>query len=85
MTLEQLLDYIWVPIVLGATALWTRVHGQGTRISLLEQAHTNHEKQRDEDKELRDTQRKEILGKIDAHHNVLMHRLETLEERLLSK
>lgn len=85
MTLEQLLDYIWIPVVLGATALWTRVHSQGTSISLLEQAHKNHEKQRDEDRDLRDAQRKEILGRIDTHHNVMMHRLETLEERLMGK
>ena len=82
MTLEQLLDYIWAPIGLVIAAIWTRITGHGTRLALLEQQGKHQEQQRDEERKLRDNQRDEIFTRIDAHHNVVMAKLDQMEIRL---
>lgn len=64
-----LLDYIWAPIVLWLVATWRKLSGHETRTRLLEQAELHHEQQRQEDKNLRDEQRKEMIDTIQAHHN----------------
>lgn len=47
----QILEWIWVPVVLAMIRLWHRLSGHETRTSLLEQANGHYEAQRREDRE----------------------------------
>ena len=85
MDLDQVIEYIWVPIVIGASALWSRVNGHGTRIALLEQAKDSQRDQREEDRRLSDAQRLEVLDRIDLYQNAIMKRLDSIESRMNSK
>lgn len=76
MSVEQLLDYIWVPILGLAVTLWAKIHSHGTRIALLEQAQTHHDLQRREDRVLRDAQREEILARMQANHKEILAKLD---------
>ena len=84
MTIEQLLEWIWAPIVLALASLWTRVTGLNTRLALLEQAREHQVQQREEDRTLRDQQREELLERIDTQTRVILDKLEHLEDRINS-
>lgn len=84
MTLDQILEYIWVPIAGACVALWTRLHGHGTRLALLEQNGKHHEQQRIEERKLRDSQRLEIANRLESHHKVVMTKLDHMEQRINS-
>lgn len=49
-----------------------------TLLALCGQRDKQREVHRQEDKQLRDTQRKEILDKIDSHHRLVMGKLDAL-------
>lgn len=77
--LQAILDYIWVPVVTALTLLWSKLTGLDTRASLLEQSEIHYQKQRLEDQRLRDEQRREILEKIESHHNMVMSKLDQVD------
>jgi len=83
-TITTVLEYIWVPIVTGMVWLWGRVFGVDARTSLLEQQAEHYRVQRTEDQRRHEKERREILDKIDNHHNVVMGKLEEVDKRVKS-
>ena len=88
-TITTILEYIWVPIVTGMVWLWGRVFGVDARTGLLELQAEHYKEQREDDKSQReedqtrhDKQRDEILSKIDAHHNLIMDKLNEVDKRV---
>lgn len=81
-TLQTILEYVWIPVVTGLGFIWTKLTGISTRTALLEQAEAHYKEQRIEDHKLRDQQRQEIVQKIEGHHKVIMHKLESVEARV---
>ena len=83
-TITTILEYIWVPIVTGMVWLWGRVFGVDARTRLLEQQAQHYREQRLEDQNRHAKQRDEILNKIDAHHTLIMDKLDAVEVRIKS-
>lgn len=81
-TIQIILEYVWVPVVTGMVWLWSRFAGIDVRTTLLEQSDKHYRAQRLEDKKLRDEQRKEILDKIEAHHKLVMSKLDQVDKRV---
>ena len=69
--IDQIVEYLWIPIVTALVLLWQKYSGIDTRTKLLEQAKGFHELQRIEDRELRNSQ-----------HTVIMTKLDSLETRI---
>ena len=76
-TLVALLEFVWIPIVLGLITLWTRMttlFGRNkdqigvldTRASLLEQAEKHYQQQRTEDRETQEKRFSMVMAKFDA-------------------
>lgn len=85
-SIKVLLDYVWIPIMTALTVLWSRVVGNerdlAVRTTLLEQSALHNKQQRVEERLLRDEQRREILDRIDVHHNLVMDKLDLVSKRL---
>lgn len=81
-TIEFLLQIIWIPLVTGLALLWSKMTGVDLRTAVLEQSDSHYRTQREEDRQLRDKQREEILSKIDHQHKTLTHQHESLMRKL---
>ena len=65
-SISQVIEYIWIPIVMSIVAVWRRLSGADTRVQLLEQARVHHDEQRREERDMRDTQHQMIMKKLDG-------------------
>lgn len=65
-TITQLVEYVWIPIVLAVVGLWRRFAGLDTRAQLLELSKEHHQQQRLEERELRDSQHGIVMKKLDS-------------------
>jgi len=81
-TIRYILEYIWIPIVTVLVSLWVKLTGLDTRTQLLEKSEKLHMKQIENDRAVRESQRAEMLAKVDRHHDVVMKKLDSLEQRI---
>jgi hypothetical protein len=65
-TVGQLIEYVWIPIVLSVVGLWRKFSGAETRVQLLELSKEHHAEQRLEERELRDSQHGLVMKKLDS-------------------
>lgn len=76
----KLIEWVWLPILLILMRLWQTVTSVKTEQALLRLSGDVHEKQRTEDRELRESQRREILARIDTHNDAVMKRIDQVEK-----
>jgi hypothetical protein len=72
------IEYIWVPLVTVVAALWSKYSSVNLRTRLLEQSDQWHKTARLAETKLRDEQRVEIMNRMEAHHDTVMHKLDAL-------
>lgn len=85
--LSKLLDVLIVIMTGGIVYLFRKAHrhdeliaAHNTEIQLCHQRDEQRALQRREDRRLRDEQRKEIIDKINAHHKLVMGKLEEIRK-----
>jgi len=83
--LSKVLDWFWVVLSFGFLFVFRRLKAQDdllgqltTAVALIKQHDSTELIRRREDRDLRDSQRREIIQKVDSHHSLVMGKLDAL-------
>lgn len=80
-----LLDFLrwaWVSLIVVFVHIYRKLMGLETRDEVLATMQENFAAQRKEDQERITAERREMLQKVDRHHELQMNKLEKLEDRI---
>ncbi len=85
--LSKVLDWVWIVLSFGFVYVFRKLAQQDaaitvhtTKIALINQHDATELVRREEERELRDRQRDEILEKINSHHKLVMEKLDRIIE-----
>ena len=81
-TITKIFELIWIPIVVVVVSLWRRISGVETITKLIRQHDEVELVRREEERNLRDEQRKELLEAIKVNHDVLIVAINNLSARI---
>ncbi len=80
-----LLDFLrwaWVSLILVIVHIYRKLMGLEAQAQVIATIQDNFAAQRKEDQQRRTAERKEMLNKVDRHHELQMRKLEKLESRI---
>jgi hypothetical protein len=81
-TLNQLIEWIWIPMAGAIVALWRKINGAETGVKLIQQHDKTELYRRSEERDMYESQRKEVMDLIQHNHDMVMEKLERLEVRI---
>lgn len=78
-TFLKILEWAWLALIGMGVTIWRKISGMEMRQAVLDQQNLHFEKQRIEDKKLRDEQRREMVSLVNKHHETVMTEITELK------
>jgi hypothetical protein len=77
-TLNQLIEWIWIPMAAAIVAMWRKINGAETGVKLIQQHDATELRRRSEERKQYAAERKEVMELIQHNHDLVMEELRGL-------